>query len=341
MDPRTKITVSITSAPERMCLNEVRPINAFGEDLDLWKTECGHGAPPPTCQFANVHDQAIFCDEVFFSWEVDDESSGAGEFIRHGRTALFRATQRGRVIVLVTIRDENSAEILTSEPIEFDVGEYQEHEILYKTFISCGVVPNPNSMSSYRFFNGNNRGPGYGLGADFTGSDLGSKTAQRYLVVDPDEPWNVDEQFGFGETKGYGDLGISGPFSTPCGYDQVFEVTLVSATQTSLLEFDEGPPLPTPTLGSARRFLITINAYNPLEPLSALCPITANMTLDLRECGDEVWYRAGGTASKYPYHEMYLNQTQIGLQPPSDPDDTTLLCDPVWIFPLGEWQLLN
>jgi len=341
-DLRTKIQVSITEHPDRMCLQEVRPFNAFGEDIDKWVQECGHGAPYPTCTEVNLYDQLLFCDEVTFLWEVDDSSTGSGEFIRQGRTALFRATEKGLVIVTVTIRDENTQEILTSEPIEFDVGDYEEHEILLKSFISCEVVPNPNPLSDYTFFGGDARGAGYALGADFGGAVLGSRAAQKVVVtVDPEEFSIVEEQAGFGATKGYTALGIVGPFSSPCAYELFADLPLGMATQTSLLAFDEGPALPPPPVGNSRRFLLTVEAANPLEPLSAFCPIYVFATVDLKESCDDAWYRLGGVFSKFPFHELYLDGTQVGLLTPSDPDDATLLCEPRWLFPIGTWIPLD
>lgn len=92
----------IVDAPSAMALGELRMLQGGGEDLDKLILECGtpYGYEPVDSQF----DAFVYCDELFYYWEVLG-GVGGGVFLEQGRSGIFRATQIGLVDIRLTVYD--------------------------------------------------------------------------------------------------------------------------------------------------------------------------------------------------------------------------------------------
>ncbi len=228
--------------------------------------------------------------------------------------------------------------------IAIEVPPFEDHEIVYKTFIQCEAVVNPSPFPfCCDYFGGDNRYLSYTQGAAFGSGDLGSRTAQKAMVtVDPDAAAIVSLQQEFGESDGYliGQVWSPVP-SAPCEFAIIpGQTPYMSATQSSTLDFTEITAPPGALGETIRRFKIVVDAANPLEPSSYLCPIVAEIEVDIKECGGHAWYRYSGERTKFPAHEMYIDTTAALTFTPPDPDDSTQLCYPNQTIPLTPWTLL-
>jgi hypothetical protein len=130
--PVLEATVQVIDYPSGgMCVGETRMLIAKGRDLDRWAVECGHGIP--SCPPANVYDFKALCDAFTLMWAIQaplGQEAGDGVFLFEGQGALFRATKKGAIAVVVTLVDSKGQEVW-QDAVEFEIHPLAPKELAF------------------------------------------------------------------------------------------------------------------------------------------------------------------------------------------------------------------